>query len=64
MSFTSSFLLSSVNSGNASLITFPSLFGFIPMSDASIAFSISFKTLTSHGWITINLASGTETPAT
>jgi len=49
MSFTNSFLLSSVNSGKAKRITLPSLLGLIPMSDAKIAFSISFKTLASHG---------------
>ena len=64
ISFTNSFLLSSFNSGNASLITFPSLFGFIPISAANIAFSISFNKFVSHGWITINLASGTDIPAT
>ena len=64
ISFTNSFLLSSVNSGNASLITFPSLFGFIPISAFNISFSISFKSDASHGCITINLASGTDIPAT
>jgi hypothetical protein len=45
-------------------MTFPSLFGFIPISEANIAFSISFNILASHGCITISLASGTDTPAT
>ena len=64
MSFTISFLLSSFNSGKASLITFPSLLGLIPISAFNISFSISFKREASQGCITINLASGTEMPAT
>jgi hypothetical protein len=60
ISFTISFLLSSFNSGKFNLITFPSLLGFIPISDASMAFSISFSKLLSQGCIAINLASGTD----
>ena len=47
ISFTNSFLLSSVNSGKLSLITLPSLFGFIPISAIFIAFSISLNKLIS-----------------
>src|SRR5699024_2893834 len=58
-SFTSSFLRSSVSSGRTRRITFPSLFGFKPRSEARIAFWISFIREDSHGWIWIILASGT-----
>ena len=43
ISLTNSFLLSSVNSGKFKRITFPSLFGFNPISEARIAFSQRMK---------------------
>ena len=49
MSFASSFLLSSVSSGNTSQITFPSFVGLIPISEFRIAFSISLIRLLTHG---------------
>ena len=60
ISFASSFLLSSVNSGYTSLITVPSLVGVIPMSDAISACSISPKIEGSNGLMAITLASGTD----
>src|SRR5699024_8363706 len=58
-SLTSSFLLSSVSSGSTRRITFPSLLGFKPRSEARIAFWISLIIEDSQGWIWIILASGT-----
>ena len=43
------------------LMSFPSFVGVIPWSDMIIALSTSFRIETSHGWITIILASGTDT---
>ena len=61
--FTSCFRRSSVGGGIASRITFPSLIGVSPRSDAMMAFSIALSWLTSHGWIVSVRASGTEMDA-
>ena len=58
--FTYSFLLSSVNSGTRSLITFPSFEGLNPKFACKIVFSITFISDLSHGSITRSLASGAE----
>src|SRR5881397_2742383 len=51
--FASCFRRSSVGGGIVSRITFPSLIGVSPRSDAMMAFSIALSWLTSHGWIVI-----------
>ena len=48
-SFASSFLRSSVSSGNTRRIEVPSFVGLIPISEVRIAFSIAFSMLFSHG---------------
>ena len=56
-------LLSSVKSGNGTLINWPSVLGFNPSSDSRIAYSIFWTIDLSQTWTVNSLGSGAFTVA-